>query len=160
MTVESTSGGDPEDPDSAEGRRPLEAGDNLDLAGVRNPRAVGDDLHAEIERGDNNLTRNSTAWEGVWGLPQWSPTSSRIPLRIEDPTTPTTMTAPTTTMASRKPLEAGLADGIALIADPNPGDNVLIGHRIGLVHGRPIARQPCIPLPRQLHIPGVLGFRQ
>lgn len=64
MTVESTSGGGPEDPDGTKGQRSVEAGDiniNSDLIGVRHPHAAGDDLYAEILRGDNSVTTNSPA---------------------------------------------------------------------------------------------------
>ena len=63
MTVESSSGGDPEDldgePKPVEGRRLHYAGDHQsdpDLAGDRCLCGAGDGLNAKTDPGDNSLT--------------------------------------------------------------------------------------------------------
>jgi hypothetical protein len=163
MTIESTSGGDPEDPDGAEGQRSVEAGDiniNSDLIGVRHPRAAGDDLYAEILRGDNSVTTNSPAVGRSSGRAsvdtdvESDPTEDRRTHNVDDHVGADDHDGPLETDGGRLG-----NDGIALTTEPNPDDISLTGNRIGPVHGRPIARRPRVPLLRQLRILGDPGFR-
>jgi hypothetical protein len=87
MTIESSSGGDPEDfdvdPEPVERRLLHDASDHNDDSELTGGRH----LNTESDPGDNNLTGNSS------GAASRSPTMSRIPMKVDDSTSLVTMTA-------------------------------------------------------------------
>lgn len=128
MTVESTSGGNPED-DNGESRGFLAAGDHADLGGVGAPRVADDTLLPEAAPGDTGVTRNRIT---VGRCPE-----SSVAIYIDK--------------------QLDLSEGVRCDAGsvrtcvPDPGDNSLKGNRIGTGLGRLVARRPRVPKVLDIH---------